>query len=347
MSAAGAVVTAAVLEAYHTPLAIRDVPVPPPGPGEVAVEVRACGLCMTDNHIADGRIPTARPPLVPGHELAGVVVELGPDVDGVAAGDRVAVCTDVTCGRCDQCLRGETTRCPRLVRIGFERAGGMGERVNVPAANVERLADHVPFEKAAVIPDAVGSMYRGLRTVGEVGPGARVAIIGTGGIGLQGVKIARLLGAHVTCVDRVAARLERARSFGADVTIDVTREGFVEAARRAVGAFDVVVDTVGMGRSLVDAVTVCRNGGRVVAMGYVDPELPIPSYEITIREKRVLGSRGLSRAEFRDVVRLVNEGRLDPDVGEIIPARLVNQALADLRAGRFLTRSVLRMPYGG
>jgi D-arabinose 1-dehydrogenase-like Zn-dependent alcohol dehydrogenase len=112
-----------------------------------------------------------------------------------------------------------------------------------------------------------------------------------------------------------------------------------------VGAFDVVVDTIGRGRSLLDAVTACRNGGRVVAMGYIDPSLEMPSYEITIREKQVVGSRALSRSEFREVVRLVNAGQLDPDIGEVIPARRINEALEDLKQGRFLTRSVLRLPY--
>lgn len=336
---------AAVLEAYHQPLAVREMPAARPGPGEIVLEVKACGLCMTDIHIAEGRIPTVRPPVVPGHEFAGVVVERGAGTEGVAEGDRVVVCVDVNCGRCDACLRGETTRCAALRRLGFERAGGMAERVVVPAANVERLADHVAFEKAAVVPDAVASMYRGLRTAGEVGAGSRVAILGTGGLGMQGVKIARMLGAHVTCTDRVDAKLARARALGADETINTDREDFLTAVRERIGAFDVVVDTIGQGRSLHDAVVACRSGGRVVALGYVDPTLAIPSYEITIREKRVVGSRAISRAEFRELVGLVNRGQLDPDVDARIPAGRVNEALDDLRHGRFLTRAVLVPPF--
>jgi 2-desacetyl-2-hydroxyethyl bacteriochlorophyllide A dehydrogenase len=336
---------AAVLEAYHQPLAIREVEVPPPGPEEVTLEVRACGLCMTDIHLQEGRIPTVRLPLTPGHEFAGVVVALGDNTSGVALGDRVVTCVDVGCRRCDFCLRGETTRCVSLTRLGFERAGGMAERVNVPAANLERLADGIPFEKAAIIPDAVVSMFRGLRTAGGVGAGSVVAILGTGGLGMQGVKIAKLLGAHVTCTDRIDAKLERARALGADCVINTDRDEFVATARARVGPFDVVVDTIGQGRSLLDAVRACRNGGRVVALGYVDPTLEIPSYEITIKEKQVVGSRAASRSEFRDVVRLVNAGRLDPDVGERIPAARVNQALDDLKHGRFLTRSVLILPF--
>lgn len=316
-----------------------------PGPGEVTVEVRACGLCLTDIHIAEGRVPTVTLPLVPGHEFAGVVARRGPGVTEPAVGERVTVCVDVSCGRCDFCLRGETNRCPALRRIGFERDGGMAELVNVPAANVERIADAVPFEKAAIIPDAVASMYRSLKTVAGVGVGSRVAILGVGGLGMQGVKIARMLGARVTCTDLDERKLARARAFGAEHAINPARESFLEASRQRIGSFDVVVDNVGVKKTVMEAVQACRNGGTVIAMGYVDPTLEIPSYEIVIREKRVVGSRAITRAEFREVVGLVNAGQLDPDIGELIPIQRVNAAFDDLRHGRFLARSVLMPPF--
>lgn len=336
---------AAVLEKFHQPLAIGDVPLPDPGPSEVTVEVAACGLCLTDIHIMEGRVPTVRLPLVPGHEFAGTVIKRGVGVVECELGDRVAVAVDLNCGRCDACLRGETNRCSNLARIGFERNGGMAEAVNVPAANVERLAPEVPIEKAAVIADAVASIYRGLVTVGGVRAGMKVAILGVGGLGIQGVKIARMLGADITCTDLNDAKLERARAFGAAHTINPTRESFLDVAKTVVGGFDVVVDNVGIKETLREAVTACRNGGTVVAMGYVEPTLEIPSYDVVIREKRVVGSRGVSRAEFREVVRLVNSGRLDPDVGERVPIAHVNEAFENLRAGRYLTRTVLMLPF--
>lgn len=337
---------AAVLEAYHRPLVVRDVDLPPPTRGEVTVEVKACGLCLTDVHISEGKIPTVSLPLIPGHEFAGVVSRLGEGVADWKVGDRVTVCVDVNCGHCEFCLRGETNRCANLKRIGFERNGGMAEQVNVPAGNLERIAGSVTFEEAAVIPDAVASMYRGLKTVGGVGVGSKVAILGVGGLGIQGVKIARMLGAHVTCTDLDDRKLERARSFGAEHVLNPRRESFLEASRHRLGAYDVVVDNVGRKETVFEAVQACRNGGKVVAMGYVDPALEIPSYEIVIKEKQVLGSRALTRAEFREVVGLVNSGQLDPDIGELIPIHKINEALENLRNGRYLTRSVLTLPFG-
>jgi propanol-preferring alcohol dehydrogenase len=337
--------TAAVLETFQQPLALRDLPLPDPGPGEVTVEVNACGLCLTDIHIMDGHVPTVRLPLVPGHEFAGVVIKRGPGVTECEVGDRVAVAVDVNCGRCDFCLGAETNRCPNLIRIGFERDGGMAEAVNVPAANVERLAPAVPIEKAAIIADAVASIYRGLVTVGGVRAGMKVAILGVGGLGIQGVKIARMLGAEVTCTDLNDAKLERARAFGAAHTINPTRESFLDVAKKRVGSFDVVLDNVGIRETLREAVAACRNGGTVVAMGYVEPTLDIPSYDVVIREKRVVGSRGVTRREFREVVRLVNGGQIDPDVGEHVPIAKVNEAFEKLRAGQYLTRTVLMLPF--
>jgi alcohol dehydrogenase, propanol-preferring len=335
---------AAVLEVYHQPLQIRETAVSEPRPQEVTVEVKACGLCSTDVHISEGKIPTVKLPLIPGHEFAGVLTRIGEGVKDFAVGDRVVVCVDASCGRCDFCLRGETNRCINLIRIGFERSGGMGEFVNVPAANLEKIAPQIPFEKAAIVPDAVVCMYRGLKSLGGVTAGTKVAIVGVGGLGMQGIRIGRLLGAHVTVTSRNDQKLDLAKAIGADLTVNTKRENLLEVAKK-MGGFDVVADLIGTRESILEAVTLCRNGGKVIALAYVDPRMEIPSYEIVIREKQVIGSRAVTRSEFREVVNLVNSGKLDPHIGEVIPIRHVNEALENLKNGKFLTRSVLRHPF--
>lgn len=336
---------AAVLEAFHKPLTIRDVDIDEPGFGEVAVKVKACGLCLTDVHISEGKIPTVKLPLIPGHEFAGVVARKGLGVDDIEVGDRVTVNIDVTCGRCDFCLVGETNRCIHLIRIGFERSGGMGEYVNVPAANVEKLSEGVSFEKAAIIPDAVSTMYRALKTLGEVSAGSKVAILGIGGLGMQGIKIGKLLGAHVTCTSRNQKKLEMAKSLGADHVINTGSDNFVDVARKSIGPFDVVIDNIGIRESIQDAVAACKNGGRVVVVGYIEEKLEAPFYDIVIREKQIIGSRAATRSEFREVVNLVNTGRLDPDIGKLIPISQINKALENVKNGKYLTRSVFIYPF--
>jgi len=336
---------AVVLEAYGEPLTIREVEIAEPEPDEVTVEVKTCGLCLTDTHICEGRIPTVKLPLIPGHEFAGIVTKKGSEVTDIEIGDRVTVCMDVTCGRCDFCLHGETNRCIDLIRIGFERNGGMGEFANVPAENVEKLSERVPFEKASIIPDAVATMYRALKTVGRVSTGTKVAILGIGGLGMQGIKIGKLLGAHLTCTSRNEKKLRKAKSLGADLTINTQEDSFLTVAKETFGGFDVVIDNIGIRESVSEAVLACKSGGRVVVVGFVDTTLEAPFYDIVIKEKQVLGSRTSTRSEFREVVNLVNTGQLDPDIGELIPIRQVNQALENLKKGKFLTRNVLTFPF--
>ena len=331
---------AAVLEVYHKPLQIREVEITDPLPQEVTVQVKACGLCSTDVHISEGKIPTVKLPLIPGHEFSGVVVKTGSGVKDFSPGDRVIVCVDASCGRCSFCLRGETNRCSHLVRIGFERSGGMAEYVNVPAANLEKISDQIPFEQAAIVPDAVVCMYRGLKTVGAVTAGSKVAIAGVGGLGMQGIRIGKLLGAHVTCTSRNDQKLEMARSIGADRVVNTSKEKFLDVAKEMEG-FDVVADLIGTRESILEAVAACRNGGKVVALAYVDPRMEIPSYDIVIREKQVIGSRAATRSEFREAVQLVNSGKIVPHIGERIPIRHINEALENLKKGKYLTRSVL------
>lgn len=336
---------AAVLEAFHKPLKMRDIEIKEPGLGEVTVGVKAVGLCLTDVHISEGKIPTVKLPLVPGHEFAGVVTKRGPNIDHVDVGERVTVNIDVTCGRCEFCLVGETNRCVRLIRIGFERNGGMAEYVNVPAANVEKVSENVPLEKAAIIPDAVSTMYRALKTLGEVTAGTEVAILGIGGLGMQGIKIAKLLGAHVTCTSRNERKLEMAKALGADVIINTQRDRFLDVVRKSIGPFEVIIDNIGIRQSIQDAVAACKNGGKVVVVGYIEQQMEAPFYDIVIREKQIMGSRAATRYEFREVVNLVNTGQLDPDIGELIPISQINQALENLNSGKYLTRSVLTLPF--
>jgi propanol-preferring alcohol dehydrogenase len=336
---------AAVLESYHQPLVVRDVEIDDPGFDEVTLEVKACGLCLTDVHISEGRIPTVKLPLIPGHEFSGIVAQMGSGVRDFKIGDRVTVNIDVTCGRCDHCLAGETNLCSDLIRIGFERNGGMSEYVNVPARNLERISERVPFEKAATIPDAVSTMYRAMKTLGGVSAGTKVAILGIGGLGMQGIKIGKLLGANITCTSRNDQKLEMAKALGADQVINTRRENFLVAAKKSVGSFDVVVDNIGTDVSIPEAVSACKNGGKVVVVGYIDPILKAPFYDVVIKEKQLIGSRASTRSEFREVVHLINSGMLDPDIGELIPIRQVNQALENLKNGKYLTRNVLVLPF--
>ena len=336
---------AVVLEEYNKPLVIRDVDIADPGVHEVTIEVKACGLCLSDVHIAEGKVPTVTLPHIPGHEIAGIVAKTGSKVKDFQAGDRVAMSLDLYCGRCDYCLRGETNRCDNLARIGFETDGGYAEFVNIPASNLELLSEKISFEKACIIPDAVTCSYRAIKYVGQVAVGDRVGVLGVGGLGMQAVQIAKLMGAHVIATSRKDEKCDRARSLGADIVINTGKQDFLEEVEKSVGQFDVVIDNIGTRESVLEALAASRRGGKVVVMAFVTPELTVPGYDLVINEKQVLGSRASNRNEFREAMRLVNAGLIDPDIEAVIPVTQVNQAHEDLKNGKFQTRSVLAMDF--
>ena len=198
---------AIVIERYGGTFKAVTCEEPLPGPGDVLLRVRASGLCGTDLHLLTGRQCLGDLPRIIGHEFAGDVAKLGEGVTNWRPCDRVTAAIDVLCDSCRYCRSGETQLCTSMQRIGFERDGGHADYVAVPAANLVALPDHISYEVAAILPDAVACMYHCLIHLGRVGPGQRVLILGVGGLGIHGVQIARLAGADVITTSRQPERL--------------------------------------------------------------------------------------------------------------------------------------------
>jgi propanol-preferring alcohol dehydrogenase len=335
---------AAVLESFGQPLRVRDVPTPEPGPGEILVRVEAAGICRTDLKIVDGAIPTVAPPVIPGHEPAGVVVAIGADVDSVAVGDRVAVSLDVSCGACAHCADGRFHYCTALRRLGFELDGALAEYMVVPAANAVPVGDSLPFEVAATIPDAVGSSYHAVVTRAGVRPAQTVAVYGLGGLGLVAVQVAVLSGARVIAIARDPERRELAHSLGATWSIDPSSEDVVERARELTEGVGVhaFIDLVGIAGSVDVGARACRKGGKVVVVGYFVPEVVTGMMSLVYDELTVMGSRGSTRADLREAARLVGSGAIRPVVAHELPLADVNEGLTMLRDGAVTGRVVIR-----
>lgn len=337
---------AAVLERFHEPLAIREVPAPAPGAGEALVRTRASCLCQTDLKVLRGVIPTVQPPRIIGHELAGEVVALGPGAAGVKEGDRVISALDISCGVCAYCQVGKLDYCLALRRLGFEHDGAHAELVRLPARNLVVLPPTVSFEQGAAIPDAMGSIYHAIKARGDVRPGQTVAVYGLGGLGLNGVQIAALAGARVIAIARTPERRKLALELGAAEAIDPDAGDLVDAVRRAAGGLgvDCFVDLVGIEGSIEKAVGACRKGGRVVVVGYVVPTFQVTTMYLVYNEVQILGSRSSTRAEFQEVAQLVGEGRLRPILAERLRLEDVNAGYARLAEGRVIGRSVIVLP---
>src|SRR3954469_12639196 len=208
---------AAVMQAFEQPLTLETVPDPAPEPDGVVVEVRATGVCRSDWHGWLAHDPSIARPHVPGRELAGVIVEVGPEVRGFAAGDRVTVPFCCGCGSCDSCRQGETQLCERDLQPGFTMWGSFAEYVALPRAdlNLVRLPEALGFVEAASLGCRFMTAWAALHVHAQVRAGEWVAVHGCGGVGLAAVMIAAAAGAAVIAVDIDRGKLDRALALGA------------------------------------------------------------------------------------------------------------------------------------
>ena len=214
---------AAVFHGPKRPLVIAEVPDPRPARGEVLVRVAGCGLCHTDLHYIDHGVKTFKPPpLILGHEAAGVVAELGPDVTGRAVGDRVLIPSVLGCGQCDYCRQGRENLCSQMVMLGNNIDGAYAELVVVPAKDLLLVPDELPLERACVIADALSTPFHAVRRRAKVRLGESVVVVGCGGVGLNVVQCAAAAGGRVIALDLNDARLDLAKRLGAATVINTT-----------------------------------------------------------------------------------------------------------------------------
>ena len=313
-------------------LELQEMDDPTPRPGEAVVRIAAAGLCHSDLHVMDGDW-TMPIPLTLGHEGAGEVVALGSAVDGLREGDRVAVYGAQPCGRCGRCSSGQFNLCEPAEHLGLKVDGCFGELVCLRVSGLLPVPAGCEDAAVAVTTDAVLTPYHALRTIGRVGAGERLAILGLGGLGLNAVQIGAFLGARVTVVDPIAAKRDAALSLGAD-------DALADGAELAPLGFDVVADFVGSQLSLAHAHQAVRIGGRIVLVGLAAIDATIPVVRYGAQEISLLGSFWGTRGELADCLDLVARGRLRPPY-EVHPIDTVNEQIARLRAGEVLGRIVL------
>src|SRR5262245_22619901 len=334
-----------VLRGYGSPLALETVPDPAPGPTDVVIRVRRCGVCSTDLKIASGKLAhVITLPHVPGHEVAGEVVALGSEVRGLSVGDRGTVFHYQSCRDCPACRTGRENVCHHIRRLGFELPGGFAEYVRAPAYNFCRSPPGVPFEQLAILPDAVLTAFHSVATLGAVRAGQKVLVLGVGGLGVHAVQFARLLGASVAVADARPRALEVARQLGAEQVVDPTSGDLATALAGWTGGAGVDVAVEGTGDAAVfrAALAALAPGGRLVIMGY-DPLAPYPldSMAMHYQEWTIVGSRVGTKQELLDVIDLLSRERFQPLVAQELPMREANRALDAVRAGAVVGRIVL------
>jgi NADPH:quinone reductase-like Zn-dependent oxidoreductase len=326
-------------------LAYQDVPDPRVGPGEVLVKVRACALNHIDLLIRDG-LPALQTPLPfwSGCDIAGDVAEVGPDVQGVKIGDRVAVNPNLNCGRCEYCARGEDSLCVSYGILGEQTHGGLAEYVKVGGRKLLKLPDHISYEGAAAFILVNMTAWRMLVTQAGLSVGEDLLILGVGGgVSSAAVQIGKLCGARVWVTSGSDAKLERAKGLGADECINYTKADWVKAVREKTGrrGVDVVLENVGAA-TWKGSLRVLAKGGRLVTCGATTG--PIGETDIRVvfwNQLRIIGSTMANRKEFHDVMAQLFRGALKPVVDQVLPLKDGAAAQRTLAEGKQFGKLVL------
>jgi len=337
---------AAVLYATGTPLVIEDVPIPQPGPGEVLIRVTACGVCHSDLHAVDGDwTPGPVLPLIPGHEVAGRIAGLGPDVTGLAMGDEVGVPWMYSaCGTCDYCLAGMETICPQAEATGYTKPGGYAEYMIAPAAFVGVLPTGTdPYAMAPILCAGV-TTYRGLKRSGAR-PGQWVAIVGIGGLGHIALQYARAMGLRVVAVDVSAEKLDLAQSLGAEVLVNAAMTDPVQEVRDQIGGVHASVVTAVAAKAFEQAVGMLRPAGTAVFIGLpggASDEIRLSISAVTNRELTICGSNVGTRQDLHEAIGFAARGLVKSTIRTITLAQ-INETFDEMRKGRILGRVVLKL----
>ena len=306
-------------------LTYEEAPTPEPGDNEVQIRLQACAVCGSDVHGFDGSSGRRRPPVIMGHEAAGVVSACGKDVKEYKPGDRVTFDSTVYCGECETCRRGDVNLCPNRQVLGvsceeYRRNGCFAEYVTVPAYILYRLPDNVTFVEAAMTEPLSIALHAATRT--KIGPDDTVAVVGVGTIGMLILQVVKSSGAkRVIAVDIDEGRLEAAKACGADLCVCSKDPGALERLiERSGGGVDVAIDAAGIPATFDLCVRAVVLGGRVILVGNLARNVDFPLQYVVTRQISLFGSCA-SAGEYPACLRLIAEGKVDVDamIFRIVP----------------------------
>ena len=300
-----------------------------PGPTDVVIDIAYCGICHSDIHTGRGEWGPVPYPIVTGHEIAGTVSAVGSDVTGFSVGDHAGVgCMVSSCGRCDQCRRGREQDC-REGNVGTYAGtldgkptdGGYSESIVVDQRFALRVPDGIDLQQAAPLMCAGITLYSPLKHWGA-GPGKRVAIVGMGGLGHMGVKIAAAMGAEVTVISRTRSKEADGKTFGADRYEATSEEGTVE---RLANSFDLIVSTISAGNDVVDYLGMLDVEGTFVTVGAPAEPFTVPAFALIPGRRSMSGSNIGGIAETQEMLDFCAEHGIAATV-EVIDADDIDAA---------------------
>ena len=345
---------AMVLKAFGAPLTLEEVPMPKPGPNEALIRVRACGVGLTVVAMigTPGRI--TRFPRIPGHEIAGEIVEVGSEVRTVKAGTRVTNHFYLTCGNCRYCRSGRETLCENFRgNVGSGCDGGYAEYVVLPERNLVPIPDGVTDLEAAVASDAIATPYHACHKEAQVSPGDDVLVIGAGGgVGIHMVQMARVCGARVIAADVSDDKLQLAKRMGADELVDARSGDIVDQVKALTAGrgVDAAIDMVASSQTLQASLASLAPGGRMVIIGSrpkavfgSEPEFVVKPQIHLRNAQEIHGSRYVNNEEILRTLLLVQHKRIQVVVSETFRLEQAEEVHERLRRNSIAGRAALVM----
>ena len=332
---------AAYFEKFQGPVEIREVPDPKVSADSVIVKVNATGLCRSDWHGWMGHDPDIILPHVPGHELAGTIVETGNEIKNFRVGDRVTVPFVSGCGHCPECVSGNQQVCDHQFQPGFTAWGSFAEFVEIKYAdiNLVKLPDEIDFITAASLGCRFITSFRAVIDQGEVSPGQFVAVHGCGGVGLSAIMIAAAAGANVVAVDIDEIKLSLASKVGATALINSKKADNVpeEIRKFTTRGAHVSIDALGSQETCFNSIACLRKRGKHIQVGLMtgDHKHPkIPMDRVVAHELEILGSHGMQAFRYSTVFEMIKSGKLKPEllVGRTISLDHVSDALINMNS---------------
>ena len=322
-----------------------EIPDPVPGPDEVVVRVRACGLNRLDLWLEEGSLPMpVQLPRIPGSEIAGEVLSLGRDVADWRPGDRVAVQSNLFCGHCEFCLRGEESVCLNGRLLGVDRDGGFAELVTVPAAALVRLPAKVDFAASAALTLAASTAMHMLTQRASVRLGDRVLVMGgASGVGSAAIQIAAQLGGMVISTGSTEAKRQYALGLGASHVVDSSKPDWPSNVRAITGkrGVDLIVEHVG-GDVLLQCFTCLARGGTIVTCGATaGREVQLKLWPFFVKEQKLVGSYGRTRKDIQAILEWAADGKIKPAIAQIFPLEQTPAAFAALRQRQVMGKALV------
>ena len=324
-------------------LDIIDAPAPDPGPAEIRVRSVAVGICGSDLHAFNGNHPFIDLPVVPGHEVAGIVDATGAEASGFHVGDRVLLEPNLVCGRCFYCTSGRYNLCEDLKVVGCQTAGAMAEAFTAPANRFHHVPDGMTWTEAALV-EPMSTATHATRIAGDL-RGSIVVVLGAGSIGLLTTLAAQAAGASVVAIsDPLEGKRRHAIELGASKAFDPMSAQFVEAVRDSLPHRpDVVFDCVAGQASITQAIALAEKGGSVIVIGVPRGPVEIPLHVIQDREIRIQGSAMYVAEDVLRAIDLIRDHMVDAQrmVTATFPLEQAAEAFAAARSGEHLKVQVV------